>query len=102
MPVFELEGELDIYTVDTFRGAIAVLDEVERVIVDVRSVELIDSSGLGALLALVQGPHGPRRVALICMGSTVPRLLELTRLRDQFIVATSVEEGLEEFATGRM
>lgn len=85
IPVLGLTGELDIYTVETFRRAAEPVRDDSAVVVDMSEVELVDSSGLGALVALCQGGDGKRMVVLVCPGPTVPRLLELTRLDEHFV-----------------
>jgi anti-sigma B factor antagonist len=85
MPVLALTGELDIYTVEAFRRATDSVRDDSAVIVDMSKVELVDSSGLGALVALCQAPDGKRTVVLVCPGPAIPRLLELTRLDEHFV-----------------
>lgn len=95
VPVLDLAGELDIYTVDAFRRAAEPVREHEAVIVDMGKVELVDSSGLGALLALCQSPDGRRTVVLVCAGPAIPRLLELTRLDEHFLAVDDRCAALE-------
>jgi anti-sigma B factor antagonist len=85
VPVLELTGELDIYTVESFRRAAAPLRDDGAVIVDMGKVELVDSSGLGALVSLCQAPGRKRTVVLVCPGPAIPRLLELTHLDEHFV-----------------
>ena len=85
VPVLALTGELDIYTVEAFRRAAEPVREDAAVIVDMGKVELVDSSGLGALVALRQTAGGKRTVVLVCPGPAIPRLLELTRLDEHFV-----------------
>lgn len=85
VPVLALTGALDIYTVEAFRRATEPVRDDRAVIVDMSNVELVDSSGLGALVALCQAPDGKRTVVLVCPGQAIPRLLELTRLDAHFV-----------------
>lgn len=51
--VITLRGELDIYTVPAFRREIGEVDPTsERIVLDLNDVTLLDSSGLGAIVAL--------------------------------------------------
>ena len=54
LTILHLEGELDIYTVGAFRSESDKLDPGEaQVVVDLSDVSLLDSSGLGALVSLL-------------------------------------------------
>ena len=98
-PLFVLAGELDIYTVPRFRQMVeGVLQDASRIALDLSDVVLVDSSGLGALLRLAQTDGRGRPVALVCQGPSIPRLLELTKLADRFIVVGSVDEIPAAFA----
>lgn len=94
IPVATLAGELDIYTVPHFQQTLeASFQESRRIAVDFRQVSLVDSSGLGALLRIAQVDGSRwRPVVLICEGPSMPRLLELTKLEDRFILVTDVSE----------
>jgi anti-sigma B factor antagonist len=51
--VVRLAGNLDIYTVPAYRSRVAAAARAETpLVVDLRQVDLLDSSGLGALIAL--------------------------------------------------
>ena len=98
-PLFVLAGELDIYTVPRFRQMVdGVLQDASRIALDLSDVVLVDSSGLGALLRLAQTDGRGRPVVLVCQGPAIPRLLELTKLADRFIVVGSVDEIPAAFA----
>jgi anti-sigma B factor antagonist len=100
VPVFVLDGELDIYTVPRFQRIVEqVPSSVQQIILDLRLVSLVDSSGLGALLRLARHGTDWRQVALVCEGRAVPRLLELTKLADRFLVVASVSEATRAFAS---
>ena len=85
--VITLEGELDLATVSELEAEIARVAEAERaatLVIDLRELSFMDSSGLRAVLAaearirdaggrcvLVRGPEG------------VQRVFEITRLEDR-------------------
>ena len=64
-------GELDLQSAPPARSTLAGFapDGLERIVVDLRQVEFIDSTGLRVLLGLHQGRHrdaeGPRSIALV-------------------------------------
>lgn len=98
-PLFVLSGELDIYTVPRFRQTVEdVLQDASGVALHLCDVELVDSSGLGALLRMAQMDGRGRPVVLVCQGPSIPRLLELTQLADRFTVVGSVDEIPAAFA----
>lgn len=96
-------GELDYSECSEFRMHI---DRVLRasppaLVVDLSSVEYLDSSGLGLLLSLSREytPHGGRLVLIT--NSTVDSILELTRLTGIFSIAADRMQALELLADTR-
>jgi len=87
--VVTLGGELDIYTVAGFRQDLERIDPGEATLaVDLTDVTLLDSSGLGALVSLlnrVQSANG--RLGLICPHRRLRRVFEITGLRRAFVFA---------------
>jgi anti-anti-sigma factor len=72
-----LEGELDIYTVNDFRTrAEPIFGTDGPVTIDLRGVDLIDSSGLAALTRLAAG----RKPTLVCPNPALVRLFVVTGL----------------------
>jgi anti-sigma B factor antagonist len=59
-------GELDIDTIDEVERAlsIALASDAARVVIDLRGLEFLDSTGLRVIVAACHGPDG-RRVSLI-------------------------------------
>lgn len=55
-------GELDIDTVEELDHSlsIALASEAERVVIDLRGLEFLDSTGLRAIAGACMGPDGPR------------------------------------------
>lgn len=88
-PVVSLEGDLDIVTSEDVKRQVAALVETgnELVTIDMAAVGFVDSSGLGALvavhqLAVARGSH----VVVRDVPSRVRQLLTLTRLDDLLTV----------------
>ena len=78
-PVVTLTGELDLSTVPALRGCLAPLEG--RVIVDLRGVSFLDSSGIGALVAARKAlSNRGGDLTLRAPSSRVRRVLELTGL----------------------
>lgn len=84
--VVTLTGELDIYTVGRFRDDIQGLDPASsRIIIDLSDVTLVDSSGLGALVSLLnRSREGDGQLGLICPQRRLRRVFEIAGLRKAF------------------
>ncbi len=93
-----LGGELDLVSSPALERALdAVLaSDAELIIVDLRGLEFMDSTGLHAL---VKAQHRMdelgRRFALVRGGDNVQRLFELTGVSDGLTIVESPEELLE-------
>ena len=72
-------GELDAYTVASFRDALGELAHQPRVVIDLSDVPFMDSAGLGALIGGIRRAreHGGE-VAVACSRPTLTRLLHTT------------------------
>ena len=96
--VFTLVGRLDAYSAPKFRGQIiATLDEhAPCAVVDLAGVTIIDSSGLGALVAAMKrAREAGGDVALAGMQQSVRIIFELTRLDCSFAIAADVPSAIE-------
>ena len=95
--ILALSGELDVASSPELEAELDRAAERELVIVDLRELEFIDSTGLGVLVkAHQQAQESGRRFALVRGGGQVQRLLGLTGLSDQLPVAETREELLSE------
>jgi anti-sigma B factor antagonist len=88
-----LGGELDIYTVPTFRQDVERFDPAEtQLVVDLSDVTLIDSSGLGALVSMLNRARGASRsLGLVCPHRHLRRVFEITGLRRAFVFGDDLE-----------
>lgn len=66
----------------------------ERVILDLSSVAFLDSSGLGAVVAVMKLLGTERRLELSGLTPTVAKVFRLTRMDTVFTIHTSLPEGL--------
>jgi anti-sigma B factor antagonist len=94
-----LAGELDIYTVPSFRQDLERFDPAEiQLVIDLSDVTLLDSSGLGALVSLLNRARGSNRsLGLVCPHRHLRRVFEITGLRRAFVFGDdldSVRAGL--------
>ena len=87
-----LQGELDLVSADEAETALTrAMTGVRRLVLDVRDITFIDSTGLRLLLRWDAAARADGFRVEVTPGSTaVERLLELTGLKDHF---TSVKPG---------
>jgi anti-sigma B factor antagonist len=86
-------GELDAYTVTSFREALGGLAHRPKVVIDLSEVPFMDSAGLGALIGGIRRAreHGGE-VAVACSRSTLTRLLHTTGF-DRIVPVTETIEA---------
>jgi anti-sigma B factor antagonist len=98
--IFHLIGSLDIGTVSTMRADLDTLLSTgqHQVIFDVHELEQIDSSGIGAIIALfkrVRSNRGDMKIAnLVGQPREIFSLLRLDRVFD---IHESVDQALSSF-----
>lgn len=86
--VLALSGEFDVAATPVFDEALAGVGGSDPLIVDLRRLEFIDSTGLGALVRLHRhAQEQQREFGLIRGAGQVERLLGLTGLADRIPVA---------------
>jgi anti-sigma B factor antagonist len=90
--IMALAGELDIYTVPTFRNALDAQERApQRLILDLTDVTLLDSSGLGALVSMLNRTRqGRGELGLVCPQRHIRRVFEITGLRRAFVFGDDV------------
>ncbi|MCU0307862.1 MAG: STAS domain-containing protein [Thermoleophilia bacterium] len=88
-----LSGELDIYTVPSFRQDLDRFDPAEvQMVIDLTDVTLLDSSGLGALVSLLNRARGGTgRLGLVCPHRHLRRVFEITGLRRAFVFGDDLD-----------
>lgn len=95
--VVTVVGELDVASSQVLeRALMTTLNGVAVVVVDLRGLTFIDSTGLGVLVRAHQlaQEHG-RRFGLVRGNGQVSRLLSLTGLDAELLVGDSVEQLLD-------
>jgi anti-sigma B factor antagonist len=65
-----------------------------RVVLDMSNVGFLDSSGLGAVVAVMKALGPIRRLELSGLTPTVEKVFRLTRMDSVFIIHKSLPEGL--------
>ena len=75
-------------------SAVAIKDEMrgltndgpDRVVVDMKKVEFVDSSGLGAIVAAMKQIGAERKLELAALSPTVDKVFRLTRMDTVFTI----------------
>ncbi len=95
--VLTLRGEIDVYTAPQLRQTIVDLVDggVTKIVVDMRMVEFLDSTGLGVLV------EGLRRIkskdgdlSIVATQDKILKIFDITGLNRAFSLHASVEEAM--------
>ena len=90
-----VSGELDVASSQALEHELTKLQDVATVIVDLRALSFLDSTGLGVLVRAHQlAKDGGRRFGLVRGNGQVDRLLTLTGLDRELLVGGSTEQLL--------
>lgn len=86
-------GELDAYTVSSFREALGGLADRKYLLIDLSAVPFMDSAGLGALIGGIRrAREAGGDVAVACSRPTLIRLLHTTGF-DRIVSVTDTVEA---------
>lgn len=77
---------------DAFRETIE--EAPERVVLDLQSVEFLDSSGLGSIVAAMKLLAPDHRLELSSLTETVAKVFRLTRMDTVFTIHTGLDDAL--------
>jgi anti-sigma B factor antagonist len=76
--IVQPRGELDLVTVETLRAALDGIQSTERLVVDLRGLSFMDSTGLQLLVALHQRAQRDRlQLTLVAPAAPVDRAIQL-------------------------
>ncbi len=93
--ILTLRGELDLSSSTALEEELARVDGIPLVVVDLRKLEFIDSTGLGVLVKTHQRmSDAGRRLVLVDAEGQVRRLLALTGLSDQLTIVSDPDDVL--------
>jgi len=89
-------GELDAYTVPSFRESLAGLTAAERLLIDLSEVPFMDSAGLGALIGGIRRVReAGGEVTVACSRPALTRLLHTTGFDRIVVVADTPAAALD-------
>jgi anti-sigma B factor antagonist len=95
--VLRLDGELDLASVPLLESEVenATLDNPAEIVLDLRGLEFIDSTGLRAILSLdKRATERGQTFALVRGSEQVQRLMNMTRVDEHLKFIASPEEIL--------
>jgi len=97
--VVHIQGDIDLRTSTDVRDVVVDLFEnrsQQRVILDLKGVKYIDSSGIACLVeGLQEAKRKKARLILAGLNEAPRRVLQITRLTNLFEVAQTVDEALK-------
>lgn len=97
MAVVELRGEMDVYSAPRAKDVMAGLlaQGICLLIIDLRQLEYIDSTGLGMLIGILRRVREQGGgIRLVAPHHRVRRLLEITRLTYSFTIEHTEQEAI--------
>lgn len=77
---FRLAGELDLFTSSQLKLALADIDGIEPILIDLSELTFIDSAGIGVILTLAGSRTGAQPIVLLNPTEPVRRALEIAGL----------------------
>lgn len=87
-----IDAAIAIQFKDAMRAEVA--DGARRVVLDLSEVAFIDSSGLGAIVAVMKQLDNDQRLDLAGLTSAVDKVFRLTRMDSVFAIYPSVDAAL--------
>jgi anti-sigma B factor antagonist len=93
--VVSVGGEIDVYTAPSLRERITdVLDRgVGHIVVDLRQVQFLDSTGLGVLVGAMRRVEGAGgRMVILCDKPHIMKVFEITGLATWFDIRSEFDD----------
>ena len=95
--VLRIAGEIDVYTAPKLRQQVIDLvdDGTRHIVADLRGVDFLDSTGLGALVgSLKRLRQRQGSLRLVISGGRILQLFQITGLTNAFALHTSVLDAI--------
>lgn len=95
--LFRLTGLLDAFSEPTFRKVLTkcIEDGPRHVVLDLSTIDFIDSSGLGALVQIAKKAQSAEGTLQIVTNPRVTQTVKLVRLEKFLALQTSVDVAIE-------
>ena len=90
------ESRIDAAIAISFKDTMRELtdDGPDRIILDMTTVDFIDSSGLGAVVAAMKQVDGNKKLELACLSQTVAKVFRLTRMDTVFTIHLNMQTAM--------
>ena len=99
--IVQPHGELDVATVETLRAALDAIERPGRLLLDLRGLSFIDSTGLHLLVALHQRAQRDEfQLTLLAPAAPIDRAIHLCGLDEVLPFVTAVDGEPSESASG--
>jgi anti-anti-sigma factor len=95
--LMKLSGAMDIYTSNQLKDSVMkiIKNNVERLVIDLDGVKSVDSSGIGALVAIVSTLKKLNcPLVIVVVSGPVLQALEATSIKSYFTIVPSLQEAL--------
>ncbi len=95
------ESRIDAAVAIQFKDEMRTLTQVAvaRVVLDLRCVDFVDSSGLGAIVGAMKQLGGRARLELASLTPNVAKVFRLTRMDTVFMIHDSADHALQAAAS---
>jgi len=89
-----VSGELDLYSLDEFKDVLSAAEQAGHrlVVLDLRELGFIDSSGLGAIIGVQGRAQKAGRRLIVCPSEVVTKTFEVTGLHRVLKTADSPQD----------
>ena len=95
--IVDVSGDIDMGTSPALRKTLLeALKKTSRLVVNLREVRYVDSSGIASLVEVLKEAHNKqKRLILFGLNKAVHEVLQLTRLSKIFEIRETEEEALQ-------
>jgi anti-sigma B factor antagonist len=95
--IVDVSGDIDMGTSPALRKTLLeALKKTSRLVVNLRQVRYVDSSGIASLVEVLKEAHNKqKRLILFGLNKAVHEVLQLTRLSKIFEIRETEEEALQ-------
>ncbi len=94
-------GDIDAYSVGTFREALGTVAESPRVLIDLSEVPFMDSAGLGALIGGIRrNRDNEGSIVVACGKPALTRLLHTTGFDRIVPVTETLDDAVDKLLNG--